>query len=402
MERAAARIRPSGVVAGIFAVLAAVLATAGAVPARPVAGAATTTLVSMSTSGEQGIGNSWATGISADGRFVAFSSEVSSLVAHDTNRQSDVFVRDRRTGETTRVSVTSSGAQAHESPHEFGGSQLGGISANGRYVAFVSDATNLVPRDTNRLFDVFVHDRVTGKTQRVSVSSAGRQGYGESDQAAISAHGRYVAFSSLASNLVPRDSNRNEDVFVHDRRTGKTQRVSVSSSGKQSKGPRGRAGSVSPVISGDGRYVAFGSAASNLVPGDTNRVPDIFVHDRVTGKTQRVSVSSAGAQANGDSADAAISPNGRYVAFDSFASNLVPGDSNGAGDVFVYDRVTHRTLLASLSSSGEQGNDTSYSDAGFLSADGRYLAFSSWASNLAPDTNPNPDVFVRDFGAPPA
>ncbi|HXZ56701.1 MAG TPA: hypothetical protein VEG40_03860 [Gaiellaceae bacterium] len=435
------------------------LATAGAGPARPAASSATTTLVSVSTSGEQSNYYSWAIGISANGRFAVFSSEASNLVPHDTNKQSDVFVRDRLAGTTTRVSVTSSGGEAHQSPHEFGGSREGGISANGRYVVFVSDATNLVPRDTNRLFDVFVHDRVSGKTQRVSVSSAGRQGNGssgepaisadgrfvvfmstasnlvardsnrqwdmfvhdrvtgktqrvsvssagrqangESDVAAISTHGRYVAFSSLASNLVPRDTNHNEDIFVRDRRTGKTQRVSVSSSGKQSKGRRGVSDSVAPVISGNGRYVAFKSAASNLVPHDTNRVGDMFVHDRLTGKTQRVSVSSTGAQANGDVGSLpAISADGRYVVFGSFASNLVPGDSNGAGDVFVHDRVTHLTLLASLSSSGEQGNDTSYAEAGALSADNRYLVFSSWAHTLAPDTNPNPDVFVRDFGAP--
>ena len=296
--------------------------------------------MSISTSGAQGNGYSWAVGISAYGRFVVFNSDATNLVPGDTNTQSDVFVRDRRSGETTRVSVTSSGAQADQSPNEFGGSRAGGISANGRYVAFGSDATNLVPHDTNRAGDVFVHDSVTGKTQRVSVSSSGRQ------------------------------ANRPAVAGI-------------------------------PAISADGRYVAFMSTASNLVRGDTNRKWDVFVHDRVTGKTQRVSVSSAGRQANGDNeASPAISASGRYVAFASFASNLVPGDSNGAGDDFIHDRVTHRTLLASLSSTGEQGNDSSYVDTGALSADARYLAFSSWASNLAPDANPAPDVFVRDFGAP--
>jgi Tol biopolymer transport system component len=438
-------------------------AAAGASSPSPAAAAsaATTTLVSISTSGAQGNGYSWAVGISAYGRFVVFNSDATNLVPGDTNTQSDVFVRDRRSGETTRVSVTSSGAQADQSPNEFGGSRAGGISANGRYVAFGSDATNLVPHDTNRAGDVFVHDSVTGKTQRVSVSSsgrqanrpavagipaisadgryvafmstasnlvrgdtnrkwdvfvhdrvtgktrrvssssAGRQGNGDSEEPAISAHGRYVAFDSYASNLVPGDSNRQWDVFVRDRRTGKTRRVSVSSSGEQTTGPPGAAGSGASVISADGRYVVFISGAANLVPRDTNRVNDIFVHDRVTGKTQRVSVSSAGRQANGDNeASPAISASGRYVAFASFASNLVPGDSNGAGDDFIHDRVTHRTLLASLSSTGEQGNDSSYVDTGALSADARYLAFSSWASNLAPDANPAPDVFVRDFGAP--
>jgi Tol biopolymer transport system component len=437
-------------------------AVAGASSPSPAAAAsaATTTLESVSTSGEQGNFDSWAVGISANGRYVVFNSDATNLVRGDTNNQSDVFVRDRLTGETTRVSVTSSGAQANQSPNEYGGSRAGGISANGRYVVFASDATNLVPSDTNGVLDVFVHDRATGRTQRVSVSSAGRQANGpssdpvisadgryvsftsmastlvagdtnrhwdvfvhdratgktgrvsvgsgsgglqatgDSEEPAISGHGRYVAFASFASNLVAGDTNRLEDIFVRDRRMARTRRVSVSSSGKQTTGPLGVANSGAPVISANGRYVAFVTRASNLVPGDTNHVSDIFVRDRLTGTTQRVSV-GAGRQANGDNvAWPAISPDGRFVAFGSLASNIVPGDSNQITDVYIRDRVAHRTLIASLGTTGEQGNDGSFVGAGAFSADNRYLVISSYASNFARDVNPGADVFVRDFGTP--
>jgi Tol biopolymer transport system component len=448
------RLRVVGAFAaiGVGVGVAGLLAASGS--ARPAA--ARTTLESVSTTGEQGNRDSYAIGISASGRFVAFYSDATNLVPRDTNKQSDVFVRDRRAGETTRVSVTSSGAQANQSPVEEGGSRAGGISANGRYVVFLSDATNLVPRDSNRAFDIFVHDRVSGKTRRVSVSSAGRQAngpshepvisadgryvafassasnlvardsngqsdvfvcdrvsgktqrvsvrsggrqaHGDSEEPAISANGRYVAFQSDASNLVRHDTNRLVDIFVHDRRTGKTQRVSVSSSGKQSSGSPSGGGSAAPVISANGRYVAFVAGNSDLVPRDTNRVNDVFVHDGVSGKTQRVSVSSAGRQANGDNlALPMISPDGRFVAFASLASNLAAGDRKNTTDVFVRDRVRHRTLLAT----GTFGNDGSFVGPGAMSADDRYLAISSWATNLAPDASPGAvDVFVRDFGVP--
>jgi len=200
-------------------------------------------------------------------------------------------------------------------------------------VAFASDASSLVSGDTNYGWDVFVHDRQTGVTEIVSVSSSGEQGNLSSDEPSISADGRFVAFESYAFNLVSGDTNEVSDIFVHDRQTGATERVSVSTSGAQ-----GNDDSWQSSISADGRFVAFQSYASNLVSGDTNDTEDIFIHDRQTGMTELVSVSSSGEQACGYSNWASISADGRFVAFYSPASNLVSGDTNGWEDVFVRDR----------------------------------------------------------------
>ncbi len=189
------------------------------------------------------------------------------------------------------------------------------ISSDGRYVAFGSDASNLVSGDTNAARDVFVRDRKLGTTRRVSVSSTETQGNSVSfGLPAISSDGRYVAFGSDASNLVPGDTNRSADVFVRDRKLGTTRRVSVSSTETQGNSP------VSfgpPAISSAGRYVAFGSDASNLVSGDTNGSADVFVRDRKLGTTRRVSVSSTGAQGDSGSFGPVISSRGRYVSFSS-------------------------------------------------------------------------------------
>jgi len=346
--------------------------------------AGVTTRVSVASDGTQGDRSSASPALSADGRYVAFYSYASTLVPGDTNGTEDVFVHDRQTGQTARVSVASEGTPGNlviESP---------ALSADGRYVAFTSAASNLVPGDTNGVFDVFVHDRQTGQTTRVSVASDGAQGDAGSLSPSLSADGRYVAFTSYASTLVPGDTNGYPDVFVHDRQTGQTARISVASEGTQ-----GDSHSYYPALSADGRYVAFTSAASNLVPGDTNGMPDAFVHDRQTGQTARVSVASEGTQGNGQSESAALSADGRYVALYSTAANLVPGDTNGEQDVFVHDRQTGQTARVSVASDGTQTNNWSGSPA--LSADGRYVVFGSMASNLVPgDTNGVFDIFVHD------
>ncbi len=289
-----------------------------------------------------------------------------------------------RAGQTERVSVSSDGEQGNST------SQHSSISADARYVAFESWATNLVPGDTNGHQDVFVHDRQTGETTRVSVSSSGEQGNADSWSPSISADGRYVAFESLAYNLVPGDTNGQCAVFVHDCQTGETTLASVSSSGEQGNGASGH-----PSISADGRYVAFESRAGNLVPGGTNGELHIFVHDRQAGETTRVSISSSGEQANEYSYLPSISGDGRYVAFFGGASNLVPGDTNNRYDVFVHDRQTGQTTRVSVSSSGEQGNAMSENPS--ISADGRYVAFESYATNLVPDdTNGHWDIFVHE------
>jgi Tol biopolymer transport system component len=352
--------------------------------------------VSIASSGEQAnAGSSLANGqvaatsISADGRFVAFASRASNLVDGDTNGKADIFVRDRQTGQTSRVSVASNGAQANDD--SLGGS----LSADGRFVAFDSTASNLVPGDTNGKADIFVHDRQTGQTIRVSVASNGAQANGHSFTPTISADGRFVAFRSDASNLVPRDTNNDSDVFVHDRDADgngifdepggiRTIRVSVASNGAQASGPSPfLALSSFPSISADGRFVAFNSTATNLVAGDSNDKLDVFVHDRDAPggiQTTRVSVASDGSQANNHSDSASISADGRFVAFRSSASNLVAEDTNGTGDIFVHDRRTGQTIRVSVASDGAQANGQSFSPS--ISADGRFVAFRSEASNL--------------------
>src|SRR5437016_5587381 len=239
---------------------------------------------------------------------------------------------------TERVSVTSGGTEGN-------GASLGSaLSADGRFVAFDSAATDLVAGDTNGVSDVFVHDRQTGTTERVSVASDGTQGNGKSGllsfafPPALSGDGRFVAFVSFATNLVAGDTNGATDVFVHDRQASTTERVSVAFYGTQ-----GNDASSSPALSGAGRFVSCPSAATNLVAGDTNGATDVFVHDRQTGTTERVSVASGGTQGNGISAAPALSADGRFVAFHSTATNLVAGDTNGANDVFVHDRQASTT-----------------------------------------------------------
>ncbi|MEU3777350.1 hypothetical protein AB0F11_29930 [Streptomyces sp. NPDC032472] len=327
--------------------------------------------------------------ISADGRYVAFTSPARDLVAGDTNRASDVFVRDRQTGVITRVSVDSAGNQADNA------SRNPSISADGRYVTFESSATNLVAGDTNRYRDTFVHDLQTGETTRVSVGSHGEQSDSESFHPSISADGRFVALDSPASNLVPGDTNDLHDVFVRDRQTGETTRASVDSNGRQGDGI-----SQLPSISADGRYVAFSSGAKTLsLFPDNNRADDVFVHDQLTGRTDRISVGPDGNEGNSASRTATISADGRYVAFESTASNLVAGDTGGSidTDIFLYDRVTRTTTQVNLGPDGLSDGGTPGQERPTLSADGRYIAFVSGEGKLVTgDTNSSWDVFVRD------
>lgn len=387
---------------------AAAMAAAGGVAGAESAGAGgqttvwghDTSRVSVSTSGAQA-NDSGFTGqaVSADGRFVAFSSRASTLVPGDTNDSPDVFVRDTVNDVTRRVSVGSAGQQGicdiDPNVDDCIGSTFPAISADGRFVAFRSAAPNLVPDDTNDEIDVFVRDRLAGVTRRVSVGSDGRQGNSISSAPAISADGRFVAFISGATNLVRGDTNGKPDVFVRDRARGVTRRVSVGPSRRQSNGS-----SFSPVISANGRIVAFTSDASNLVAGDTNATNDVFV--RAGGLTTRVSVESGGGQANGssgtqDQRPTAISADGRFVAFTSEASNLAPGDTNADLDVFLRDRAERVTRRVSVGSNGQQADGSSSMPS--ISAHGRYVAFASIASNLvAGDTNETVDIFVRVAG----
>ncbi len=348
--------------------------------------------VSVASDGTQGTGASSivsSPSISADGRYVAFQSRASNLALGDTNGASDIFVYDRQANTTERVSVANDRTEGNSNSYS------PSISADGRYVAFDSFASNLVPGDTNEWADVFVYDRQEHTIERVSIVADGTQGDGNSREASVSADGRFVVFESSASTLVPGDTNGTPDIFVYDRQTPHTiERVSVASDGTQANGLCYLAS-----INADGRFVVFSSSASTLVPGDTNGKPDTFVYDRQTDIIERVSVATDGAQGNSSSyssaLDSSISADGRYVAFESFASNLVSGDTNGLSDAFVYDRQAHAVERVSLAADGTQGNAASSSPT--ISADGRYVAFQSAASNLVPgDTNGFYDIFVYD------
>jgi Tol biopolymer transport system component len=307
---------------------------------------------------------------------------------------SDVFLRDAWLSRTTRVSVTSSGREAN------GASIKPAISADGRLVVFPSTATNLVPGDRNRLQDIFVHDRGTRATKRVSLGRDG-EANGDSLAALTSGDGTVVAFSSAASNLVAGDTNGTLDVFVHDLQTGHTRRVSLGLDGEA----LGR--SEASSVSHDGRFVAFRSLAANLVRSDRNGCPDVFVYDRVTRLTERVSVSSSGKEANGTTFRGVLSGDGRYVGFRSRADNLVPDDTNDALDVFVHNRVTARTVRVSIATNGAQADssgfdqkprDNVFMSRPFLSFNGRFAAFTSRAPNLVErDRNGKADVFVHDL-----
>jgi hypothetical protein len=345
-----------------------------------------TVLVSNDSAGVQGNSHSFSgtRTVSSDGRFVAFGSLATNLVAGDSNAANDVFVRDVVNGTTERASVTSAAGQAH------GDSYYPSLSGDGRFVAFESLAFDIVTGDLNGLIDIFVRDRVAGTNALVSVSTGGVQSNGTSYAASISADGRFIAFHSDGTNLVTGDNNGVRDIFVRDRVNGTTLRMSTDASGVEGNGA-----SESPSISGDGRFVAFNSVSTNLVAGDTNLTSDVFVRNRVTGAIERVSVDASGAQGNGYSSAASISGDGRYVAFQSYASNLVTGDTNGWPDIFVRDRSTGTIVCVSVDSSGNPGNDVSESCS--ISSDGRFIAFSSAATNLvAGDANGFPDVFVHD------
>ncbi len=342
----------------------------------------TTRVVSVDLAGAGSSGYSAFPVVSKDGRFVAYESYSTNLVASDTNGQLDVFVRDMKAGITTRISVDSAGTQAN------GASYNPSMSDDGRYVAFMSEASNLVAGDLNSRADVFLHDRKTGTTSIVSVTTAGNQGGGNSNLPSLSADGRFVAFES-ESPLVPTAIGASQ-VYVRDLALGVTTQVSLDSSGAGAN-----AASTSSALSKDGRYVAFVSGASNLVPGDTNGQSDVFVRDRKKGATTRVSIASSGVQTDNTSFRPAISGNGRIVAFESYASNLVAGDGIGSIDSFLHDRKTGLTTAASVDTAGTLANAPSGGLS--ISANGRFVVFESAATNLvAGDGNGLNDVFLRD------
>jgi Ca2+-binding RTX toxin-like protein len=330
----------------------------------------TTTLLSTATDGTQGNNVSSAAAITDDGRFVFFNSSATNLVGGDTNAALDLFMRDTLTGVTTRVSTASDGSQAN------GLSQNVDVTGDGAFISFQSAANNLVAGDSNGLTDAFIKNIATGLVTRISVADNESQANGTSSLARLSDDGNRVSFVSLASNLTADDSNGTvSDIFVRDIAAGTTTLVSASTTGGS-----GNSASTGASISGNGRYVVFQSDASNLVAGDTNGgATDIFVRDLQTNTTTRVSTATDGSESNDLSGQAVISADGRYVVFMSFASNLVQGDTNGLRDIFLKDTVTGNVTRLSVASDGSELNDISNTPS--LSADGRFVTFQTQATD---------------------
>lgn len=374
-------------------------------------------MVSVASDGSPGNNFACCPSMSADGRFVAFHSGSDNLVPGDTNGAVDVFVRDVQEGTTHRVSVAGDGSQGNFE------SRAPSISADGRFVAFQSHATNLVPGDTNGALDVFVHDRDADgdgifdepgavATERVSVKDDGGQGQAPNPNnptghmPSISGDGSRVAFVSHAEDMAPDDASPafgvdESDILVRDRVAGATLRVSKDCFPDQPQ-PQQCSGH-NPSISPDGGFVAFGTGEGQLDPGEGSQDGVIVLAAVGSGDTTTVTVSHNGDPLEGDghpvvsSTNPVVSAGGGAVAFWSDASNLVPGDTNGAPDVFVRDLGTGQTERVNVSSSGEQAPQLSVSDVAAITPDGRSVAFISNAGNLvAGDTNGTYDAFIRD------
>lgn len=355
-------------------------------------------LVSASPLGEPGDGPAATPSISGSGGTIAWASTAGNLVPDDTNAMGDVFVR-RGRGPVEMVSQPLDGGQANAA--SFGPA----VSRDGRFVAFVSTADNLVADDANGVAaDIYVRDLALGTLRRVSDAADGSYSDGDSTAPSINANGTVVSFTSAGSNLVPNDTNGVADVFVRDLVASLTRRVSVASGGAQQN--RSVSGGFPQIssLSADGRYVAFDSDATNLIRGDVNNDTDVFVHDRANSTTGMASLSSSNAQGNSDSFFPTLSDNGRYVAFQSYSTGLAPGHGPGA-DVMLRDLGLQTTSVADVPAAGglrapEPGRQLLQRPT--LSADGLLVGFATSAANLVPgDSNRLADVFVRRMSVPP-
>ena len=324
--------------------------------------------------------------VSKDGRYVAFTSSATDLVTGDTNGVDDVFVRDVVSGTTSRVSVSSGGTQGN------GSSSEPSISSNGRYVAFTSSATNLIASDSNSTTkDIYVHDRTNGTTEVVSLNNYGSQtsNGGHSERSDITRDGRYIIFESTASNLVSSDNNAVRDIFVRDRKLSTTVRLSESTSGTEAND-----NSSFPSISCDGAFAVFKSPATNLTSGDTNNGTDLFLVDRVGGRVI-YNVTQSGNGHTGDRPE--ISCDGSTVTFSSSANNLVGSDTNGVIDVFTYDISASAFQRVSVSSNGTEGDATSSLSS--VSSNGNCVVFESNAQNLDGSNAYITDIYLRNISS---
>ncbi|MGD8559201.1 MAG: PKD domain-containing protein [Gammaproteobacteria bacterium] len=322
--------------------------------------------------------------LSADGRYAVFESSASNLVANDLNNSSDIFLADTVNGTILRISETANGQEAN------GPSNNPSISANGRFIVFETFASNLVSNDTNRAVDILLYDRLSQTLERVSVASDNTEANSHSFYPSVSDNGQWITFYSMATNLAANDTNRAVDVFVRDRANGETLLVSADTNGNT-----GNMASWQPVISANGRFVAFSSSANNLVNGDTNNVQDVFVYDRNDGSIILVSRANDGTPGDGLSASPAINASGDFIAFESDATNLSANDTNNHSDIFVADLSQSLLTRVSVTTNGNNSDAPAYQPA--ISEDGRYVAYYSYASNIVtPDTNDVEDVFLYD------
>lgn len=406
----------------------------GVVPAE----AGTIDRISVNASQKQGNADSYLMTMSSDGRWIAFSSDATNLVPGDTNNWADIFLRDHQTGAVSRINLGPGGVEADSAavcpvisddgsvvvyaswaknlvpgPNAIedvflydvvsgaterisvalagaGADEVCGlptVSADGRYVAFYGSAKNLVVGDTNNRDDCFLRDRVTGTTTRITLGMGGVQTNHHSTLPNISADGRYIAYTSAASNIAAGDTNNQWDVFRYDTQTGVTDWVSAGGNNWSNAGGIG-------VTSADGRFIVFNSVATNLVPNDLNGTSDVFVRDMTLGTTERISQTAGGIGGDAGSYWSVISRDGRFVTYESYAKNLVPGDTNGVSDIFIHDRQTGETIRISQSNAGQEGDANSFAPA--ISGNGRYVGFYSLATNLVgADTNQVSDLFVH-------
>ena len=325
---------------------------------RRVLTAVATELISFGSENDTANDYSLNPAVNSDGRYVAFQSVASDLVLDDTNRTSDIFVRDLHNSETVLVSSAADGTQGNR------WSDTPSISDDGRFVAFASSSTNLSPTDTDSINDIFVKDLHSGEITLASVGSSGAKANGSSFHASISGNGQFVTFSSSATNLVGGDTDGQADVYVRDLINGTTRLVNTTTAGI-----KGNAVAYDPTISDDGQVIAFRSRATNFVIGNSNGFDDIYVKDLQSGTTTLASVSVSGSSANNSSIAPALSGDGRFVSFHSRATDLSHDDNDSFSDIYVRDLVTGTTRVASTNESGLKGNSSSYSPS--ISDDGR-------------------------------
>ncbi|MFV2064756.1 MAG: TolB family protein [Chloroflexota bacterium] len=341
--------------------------------AAPTAGAATpkTRLVSKSSAKIQGDKASLVADISGTGQFVAFDSRATNLIRGDDNNSSDVFIRDSKTGKTRLVSKSFVAGVAS------GKSSRPSISVSGRYIAFQSDASDLTRRDANDKVDVFVWDRKRNGSELISRNKDGAQGDDHSFNPAISANGRWVAFESSATNLVGEDNKGNRQIYLFDRSTHDMILVS-----RNGRGRAGNSDSRNPAITAKGHYVVYESAATNLTSKDSKGYTQVYKFDRVTMRTTLVSRNNKGKAGNNDSNDPAISTDDARVVFNSLATNFAK-DTNGVADVYMRDRKAKRTRRVSLNWRGKQlnGGSQQVNTNPDISANGKWVAFESAATN---------------------